>query len=409
MTLIPWNPVDSFPHNVSDPTLTSHRPCPVCGADQPREVLCINDFQFFTDSTTLPKRTTIREVQCTACYALYLDPAYTPRGFEVLFAEAGCSYGATEGRPQEQIRWLTEMELLNDGGSILDIGCYDGRFLSLLPATVRRIGVDIDKSAIERGRILYGDQGIELIHGDFDRFKLDSQPDAITMFHVLEHLPDPVATLANLRALASPTTRLVVEVPILENGFTNDINGFFSVQHMTHFSRRSLANTLARAGWSIEAQLEQPDYNGCRVLCRPTTVAATVTGEEQDRTLLAAYIKHHQEAVKSVQDRVTSLEDADRVLIWGGGMHTEFLYQLTNLFRVPGRQFVIIDSDPLKQGKSWRGIAICSADILRSNAWGEIPLVISSYGGQPAIAHAAMQANYQPQAIIRLYQSVNVY
>lgn len=409
MALIPWNPVDSFPHNLTDLTLTSHRPCPVCGADQPREILHMNDFQFFTDSATLPKRTTIREVQCTACYALYLNPAYTPRGFEVLFAEAGCSYGSTEGRPQEQIRWLTERGLLNDGGSILDVGCYDGRFLSLLPATVRKIGVDIDKPAIERGRLQYGNKGIELIHGDFDRFKLDNQPDAITMFHVLEHLPDPVATLANLRSLAAPTTRLVVEVPILENGFTNDINGFFSVQHMTHFSRRSLANALARAGWAIETQLEQPDYNGCRVLCRPTEAEATVAGEEQDCTRITAYIQHHQKAVKSVQEKLTALAGADRVLIWGGGMHTEFLYQLTNLFRVPDRQFVIIDSDPLKQGKSWRGVSICSADILHSHTWGDIPLVISSYGGQPAIAQTAIQANYQAKAIIRLYQSVNVY
>lgn len=95
MTLIPWKPVDSFLHNTTDPALTSHRSCPVCGQDQSREILCMNDFQFFTDNATLPKRATIREVQCTACYALYLNPAYTTRGFEVLFAEAGCSYGAT--------------------------------------------------------------------------------------------------------------------------------------------------------------------------------------------------------------------------------------------------------------------------------------------------------------------------
>ena len=407
--MIPWSTVDSFAGNRSDAALTAHRPCPVCGADRPVAAFAMHDFQWFSDDATLPKRVDIHEVQCDACAALYLNPAYTPYGFQALFAEAGCSYGATAGRPQEQLRWLTAQGLLQPGKRLLDVGCYDGRFLALMPETVQRLGVDIDLPAIERGRRLYGASGITLIHDDFDCFRLEQAPDAITLFHVLEHLPDPVATLANLRAMAAPATRLVVEVPILENGLTNDINGFFSVQHMTHFSRRSLANALARAGWAIETRLEQPDYNGCRVLCRPAAAEAGVTGAAEDRPRLSAYLQHHRAAVQAVQQRLAALAGAEKVLIWGGGLHTEFLYQLTDLFRAPGRQFVIVDSDPLKQGKSWRGIAICAPELLRGMARGNTPLVISSYGGQPAIAQAAVQAGCRPEALVRLYQQVNVY
>ena len=60
------------------------------------------------------------------------------------------------------------------------------------------------------------------------------------MFHVLEHLKNPLETLINILKSAHQTTYLLIEVPILENGFTNDINGFFSAQHLTHFSRQSL-------------------------------------------------------------------------------------------------------------------------------------------------------------------------
>lgn len=410
MTLIPWNPVDSFPHNVSDPTLTSHRPCPVCGADQPREILRMNDFQFFTDSATLPKRTTIREAQCTACYALYLDPAYTPRGFEVLFAEAGCSYGATEGRPQEQIRWLTEMGLLNDGGSILDVGCYDGRFLSFLPATVRRIGVDIDKPAIERGNHQYGNQGIELVHGDFDSFKLDSKPDAITMFHVLEHLPNPLATLKNLRNQGHENTSLVVEVPILENGFTNDINSFFSAQHMTHFSKSSLNNVLKRAGWELVGQLEQPDYNGYRVLAKPAETTLQANSNPEDDITLKHLLKHRRDAIDKANANLTAIGDAEKIVVWGGGMHTEFLYHLTGVFTGQrNRQFFIVDSDPLKQGKSWRGITIEAPERIRQIDWTGAKLLISSYGGQEKIAECAAGMGVPASVMVKVYDTIRVY
>jgi hypothetical protein len=64
------------------------------------------------------------------------------------------------------------------------------------------------------------------------------------MFHVLEHLPDPVSVLKRLRDHAHNSTRLVIEVPILEKGQTNDIHGFFSPQHLTHFSKKTLDNVL---------------------------------------------------------------------------------------------------------------------------------------------------------------------
>jgi SAM-dependent methyltransferase len=370
----------------------------------------MNDFQFFTDSATLPKRTTIREVQCTVCYALYLDPAYTPRGFEVLFAEAGCSYGATEGRPKEQINWLKEMGLLNDGGSILDVGCYDGRFLSLIPTTVRRIGVDIDKPAIARGCQQYGNQGVELVHGDFNSFRIDSKPDTITMFHVLEHLPDPAATLANLRKLASPTTRLVVEVPILENGFTNDINSFFSAQHMTHFSKNSLNNILVRAGWNLVGQSEQPDYNGYRILAKPDKTNSQVNVSPEDNITLKHLLKHRSDAIDNANANLKVISNAEKIVVWGGGMHTEFLYHLTDVFAGRNnRQFFIVDSDPLKKGKSWRGIKIEAPERIREIDWSSAKLLISSYGGQEKIAECASSIGVPTSVMIKAYDTLRVY
>jgi 2-polyprenyl-3-methyl-5-hydroxy-6-metoxy-1,4-benzoquinol methylase len=405
-----WRKVDSFPGNSSSPSTVRERPCPICGSNRFRTVLQFDEFQFYSDSSELPKRTDVREVQCLDCSALCLNPCYTGYGFEVLFAEAGRSYGSTAGRPQEQIEWLGARGLLRSGSRFLDAGCYDGGFLAKLPEDIQRIGVDIDKPAIERGREMFGAHGIEFIHGDFESFHCDAALDSITMFHVLEHLPRPVAVLRNLRSMAHAGTRLVVEVPVLENGTTNDINGFFSVQHMTHFSRTSLQNCLALAGWKISESKEQEQYNGFRVVGIPADPMKAPERDLQTTALLYKYLAGWYLSLNTVERRLSKLMDAGRCVIWGGGAHTEFLYQTTSLFQNrPDREYAIVDSDPLKKGKSWRGIAIYSPDVLQQVDWSNESLIVSSYGSQPDIVRIATGLGVPLERILTLYEEVRVY
>jgi 2-polyprenyl-3-methyl-5-hydroxy-6-metoxy-1,4-benzoquinol methylase len=407
---IRWSQVDSFPGNSTSAATTEQRPCPICGSCRSRTVLQFDQFQFYSDSSELPKRTDIREVQCLDCFALYLNPCYTGYGFEVLFAEAGCSYGSTVGRPQEQIEWLGARGLLSSGSRFLDAGCYDGAFLAKLPEDLDKIGVDIDAPAIERGRKTLGGKGVEFIRGDFESFRCDKLLDAITMFHVLEHLPRPAAVLRNLRSMAHAGTRLVVEVPILENGVTNDINGFFSVQHMTHFSRASLRNCLASAGWKIHESQQQEQYNGFRVVAVPGVPMQALERDVQATSLLYTYLAGWYGALNKAEVRLSELRDTCRCFIWGGGLHTEFLYQTTSFFSSrPDREYVIVDSDPMKRGKSWRGIEVHSPDVLRDVSCPSERLVVSSYGSQPSIVKAATELGFPLARISTLYDEVRTY
>ena len=403
-----WQPVDSFNGNHSASSLMNLRACPVCGGKRHRMVLGLDQFQFFSDSADHPKRTDIRQKQCRDCLALFLNPGYSNKGFGTLFAEAGCSYGATSGRAEEQLKWLGEQHLFQPGTYFLDVGCYDGQFLAQLPIEVDKCGFDVDLPAIERGRSRFGQLGIEFIHGEFSRFRPRRSPDVITMFHVLEHLPEPVAALQNLRDISHSGSRLVVEVPILELGLTNDINGFFSVQHMTHFSRSSLKNCLARAGWVEMEWLEQQNYNGCRVLCRPGEARRQVEGNPGDFAALDKSLRQWYAALRAAEKRLAVVPSFPRWVIWGGGMHTELLYHLTSLFS-HDRTYLVVDSDSLKQGKSWRGIPIRSPDILPSIDWQNTGLLISSYGGTPAISQAAKDHGVPPDRVFSLYENFRLY
>ncbi len=404
-----WAPCDSGPRGCSSPALTAHRPCPVCGSLAARPFLELADYQFYTDDPDLPKRATVRDVECESCFAAFLNPVYTDVGFQILFAQAERSYGAEARHVQEQIAWMTERELLGVGARVLDVGCYDGGLLALMPAGVRRMGVDVDATAIERGRRRLG-AAAELVHSDFESLRLSTAPDLIVMLHVLEHLPRPVPTLTALRKLAHPETRLVVEVPVLEGHPTNDLVGFFTIQHATHFSRRSLANCLARSGWRAVEWAHQPDYNGDRVLCAPADPEPEVAGDPADPARVREALVRWHRAVLDVMRALEALRAADRCVIWGGGTHVEHIHAATPFFLSrPQREYVIVDGDGAKQGRTWRGIDINPPDALADHDAAGVPVLVSSYGSQPEIARAAVELGVDAAQVFTLYDEVNVY
>ncbi len=391
-----WTRVDSFTGNRLASDLMVQRPCPLCGGERRRTLLELPGFQYHLDSATVPKRVDLRTVQCENCRIAYQDAVLTAAGYAVVMAEAEASFGASPGRAGEEVAWMRERGLLGGGRRVLDVGCHDGGLLARMPAEDERIGVDVDERAL--GRAAAAHPGIRFVHSAFERVEVDGAVDTFTMFHVLEHLPRPVEALRRLAALAAPGARLVVEVPIAENGATNDISGFFSVYHVTHLTRAGLQRALDAAGWAVHEWCEMPDYNGCRV------VAARGRGGERAAPDDDAYercLDAWRDSVARAEERLGSV--GARCVIWGAGSHTEMLYHATSLFSAE-REFLLVDRDPAKVGGSWRGIPIIAPDTLTDTG---VPLVASSYQGQPAIVAAARERGVGE--IITLYDEIRVH
>ncbi len=93
--------------------------------------------------------------------------------------------------------------------AVLDVGCHTGRFLAGLPVTWPRYGVE---SAREPIRIARDEHGATIIGERLESLGVEwSQSfDAVTMFDVVEHLPDPETGIAQAARLVKPSGVLMV-------------------------------------------------------------------------------------------------------------------------------------------------------------------------------------------------------
>lgn len=398
-----WNKINITTQQ-RDHSLLMQRNCPICQSNHASTILTIDHFQFFSDSDEHTKQVSLTEQICNHCHAIYLNPCYSNKGFSILFAEAGQSYGSSTQRPNEQYDWIKERTTVA-GKSLLDIGCGSGNFLKSLPNNINKIGIDIDAPSIATAQ--QNNPDITFICSAFEEINYQENVDIITMFHVLEHLQDPLKTLKRLHQLASENTAFIVEVPIIENGLTNDINGFFSAQHLTHFSRNSFKNILTLSGWHIQEWFEQTDYNGCRVLAKKAQPQTRLQLDLKQKYNLHRYLQNWYASIAAAENKLQQI-NCKRCIIWGGGMHLEFIYQISSLFDRE-IEFLIVDKDPQKQGTTWRGIEIHNPAIIEGLTLENMQFIVSSYGNQEAIRNALLQYNIASNNIITLYDSIKVY
>jgi len=141
----------------------------------------------------------------------------------------------------------------NSFDSVLDIGCGDGAFMSVFED--KRI-VGVEPSA--RARELCVKKGLEVTSSISD---INETFDVITLWHVLEHLPNLAEDLKVLMRLLSDQGRLFIAVPNCKSWDAEFYGEFWAgydvPRHVWHFDRESLESTLVSAGFEIAGQEPQ--------------------------------------------------------------------------------------------------------------------------------------------------------
>ena len=146
------------------------------------------------------------------------------------------------------------------GSKVLDVGSGSGEMLCALQAGGYNVtGIEADGVYAEHARQQYGVDvrvggvlDVELPAGGFD---------CMTMFHVLEHQPEPVAVLVQMREWLTEGGLLLVEVPNLDSPHQHP-GRRFHYAHVMGFTPASLRLVAQKAGFQVlESGLSSFDRN----------------------------------------------------------------------------------------------------------------------------------------------------
>lgn len=139
-------------------------------------------------------------------------------------------------------------------GKILDIGCGSAFMLSLLS----KKGWDCygtERSSSSASAAMK-DQSLKIIISEnIENISLNMKFDVISMFHVLEHVNNPMKTIAYVKKNLKDKGFLIIEVPNFDSFQSKLTKGkWFHIdapRHLYHFSYNSLKNILDENNFKI--------------------------------------------------------------------------------------------------------------------------------------------------------------
>jgi SAM-dependent methyltransferase len=140
-------------------------------------------------------------------------------------------------------------------GPLLDVGCGGG----LLPGMLRErglpaMGLDSSPAACS---IAWRRHRVPALAADLAHVPFASGSfTLVSLFHVLEHLPEPRAYVSASRELLAPQGRLVVQIPDASSWqfrlLGNRWNGLDIPRHLNNFRGEDLRTVLEDSGFAIE-------------------------------------------------------------------------------------------------------------------------------------------------------------
>lgn len=122
--------------------------------------------------------------------------------------------------PERNLYWLrTLLKYRAPPARVVELGCAHGSFVALMQqAGFRASGVEMSPWVVEYGRQTFGiDVQVGPVEGlDIARGSLDT----IAMMDVMEHLPDPIATMSCCLELLKPDGILLIQMPNFVEGIS---------------------------------------------------------------------------------------------------------------------------------------------------------------------------------------------
>jgi 2-polyprenyl-3-methyl-5-hydroxy-6-metoxy-1,4-benzoquinol methylase len=201
--------------------------------------------------------------ECPGCGHGWIDPQPTAEELTRYYSETYEAYDAQHGAESDDATVIAKAKASGEfrhiplpaGKRVLDFGCGGGYFLNIC----RQLGAEV--FGIEpspHGAALTRKQGIPVFEGSLDEYLAKhggERFDVITSNHVIEHVPDPVATLRGLRSLLAEGGTMTIAVPNADSTSARQLGAEWHSTdlpfHLHQFSAKSLRHAVAAAGLTV--------------------------------------------------------------------------------------------------------------------------------------------------------------
>lgn len=237
--------------------------CPLCGATSINKALAAKDHTVSGE--------TFEIWECSACTARFTQDVPTPQNIgryyksENYISHSNTSRGLVN-KLYHSVRKITLRQKRNlikkvtglDTGNLLDIGAGTGFFVDAMRNAGWKVtGLEPEEAARKRAREM------NIVLNDVtDLFNLPPASfNAITMWHVLEHVHDLHGYLSQINTLLQNDGRFIVAVPNYTSGDAKAYGEHWAAydvpRHLYHFSPAAMKGLLQKHGFTVHSMHPQ--------------------------------------------------------------------------------------------------------------------------------------------------------
>jgi 2-polyprenyl-3-methyl-5-hydroxy-6-metoxy-1,4-benzoquinol methylase len=240
--------------------------CIFCKSNDSKPLYPVTDI--FNDRYTLH--------QCNQCRAIYLSPYPTEAQLNRAYDDTYYGEGTEKFNPIiESVLDLFRLrrssflrKQLNVNARVLDIGCGNGRFLQYLSTkgNFELHGIEREGNSARRASQI---SGIRLLVGSLNQDTYSPNYfDAITLFHVFEHIENPAEMLHIIENILKPGGVLVMSFPNMNSHqagwFKGDWLHLDPPRHLFYFKPIDFIGLMQKKGFELAHEqyisLEQNPY-----------------------------------------------------------------------------------------------------------------------------------------------------
>jgi len=252
-------------------------------------------------------------------------------------------YGYRSGVNDAMVRHLHGIaheaeKFVEDGDTVLDIGCNDGTLLDGYTKKVKLVGIDPSENVASYINETLKGKDYSVVFDFFNAKKLQDKFKVITAISMFYDLDDPNKFMKDISDVLLPGGVFIIQQNYLGSMIKNCAFDNICHEHLEYYSLTSLSNLLLRHGMMV-FRVEENDLNGgsirtyiCRIGERPPEKSVEEMIKKESMLSVGEFSKNVKRTIESIRDVVLELyKEGHTIYAYGASTRGGTLLQACGL------------------------------------------------------------------------------